>query len=66
MTWLVAVETLVLVLLALLVVGLLRSHAEILRRLDELGRGAAAQPRAAVGPAPRPEVHHARRHGGLE
>src|SRR5258706_533957 len=33
MTILVATETLLLVLLALLVVGLLRSHAEILRRL---------------------------------
>jgi hypothetical protein len=33
-TALVAVETLLLVLLALLVVGLLRSHAEILRRLE--------------------------------
>ena len=37
MTILVGVETLLLVLVALLVVGLLRSHAEILRRLDELG-----------------------------
>ncbi len=34
MTILVAVETLVLVLLVVLVVGLLRSHAEILRRLE--------------------------------
>ena len=33
MVVLVAVETLVLILLALLVAGLLRSHAEILRRL---------------------------------
>ncbi|MEA2353553.1 MAG: hypothetical protein QOJ14_1967, partial [Thermoleophilaceae bacterium] len=33
MTALVAVETLLLVLLILLVAGLLRSHAEILRRL---------------------------------
>ena len=33
MTVLVAIETLLLVLLALVVVGLLRSHAEILRRL---------------------------------
>jgi hypothetical protein len=36
-TVLVGVETLLLVLVALLVVGLLRSHAEILRRLEELG-----------------------------
>jgi hypothetical protein len=34
---LLAVETVVLALLALLVIGLLRSHAEILRRLHELG-----------------------------
>ncbi len=34
MTVLVAVETLVLVLLVVLVIGLLRSHAEILRRLE--------------------------------
>jgi hypothetical protein len=54
MTWLVAVETVVLALLALLVVGLLRSHAEILRRLDELARGAGSPPRAA-GPGARPD-----------
>jgi hypothetical protein len=53
MTWLVAVETLVLVLLALLVVGLLRSHAEILRRLDEVGRATSPQP--VVGPGARPD-----------
>ena len=34
---LLAVETVVLALLALLVIGLLRSHAEILRRLHDLG-----------------------------
>ncbi len=34
---LLAVETVVVALLALLVIGLLRSHAEILRRLHELG-----------------------------
>jgi hypothetical protein len=39
MTALVATETVVLVLLALLVVGLLRSHAEILRTLHDLGVG---------------------------
>ena len=38
-TVILAVETAVLVLLALLVAGLLRSHAEILRRLHELGAG---------------------------
>jgi hypothetical protein len=39
MTALVAVETVALLLLGLLVAGLLRSHAEILRRLHELGVG---------------------------
>lgn len=36
---LLAIETVVLVLLTVLVAGLLRSHAEILRRLHELGAG---------------------------
>ncbi len=39
MTALVIVEALALLLLAVLVVGLLRSHAEILKRLHELGAG---------------------------
>lgn len=39
MAALVAIETVVLVLLAVLVAGLLRSHAAILRRLHELGAG---------------------------
>ena len=39
MAVLVAVETVVLVVLAVLVVGLLRSHAVILRKLHELGAG---------------------------
>lgn len=39
MAVLVALEALVVLLLALLVVGLLRSHAEILRRLHDLGAG---------------------------
>ena len=39
MTAVVVVETLLLALMALLVGGLLRSHAEILRRLHELGAG---------------------------
>lgn len=42
LTYLVAAETVVLVLLAVLVAGLLRSHAEILRRLPADGEGAAA------------------------
>jgi hypothetical protein len=50
-TAVVTVETLLLVLLVLLVGGLLRSHAEILRRLDELqpgGTAAAAPARAST------------------
>lgn len=39
MTAIVVTEALVIVLLAVLVAGLLRSHAEILRRLHELGAG---------------------------
>ena len=61
---LVVALTVVTALLALLVVGLLRSHAEILRRLHELGAGMdedlpagspaqrAASPSQAVGAAP--------------
>jgi hypothetical protein len=41
MAILITVETLILALLTLLVAGLLRSHAEILRQLAELGGGAA-------------------------
>ncbi len=51
MTAVVTVETLLLVLLVLLVGGLLRSHAEILRRLDELqpaGSATAAPARASA------------------
>lgn len=39
MSALLAIETVVLAVLVLLVVGLLRSHAEILRRLHDLGAG---------------------------
>ena len=49
MTALVAVETVALLLLGLLVAGLLRSHAEILRRLHELGVGYGEE----RGPVPR-------------
>lgn len=42
MTVIVAAETVLLILMAIVVVALLRSHAEILRRLDSLGHGAAA------------------------
>ncbi len=51
MTAVVVVETLLLALMALLVGGLLRSHAEILRRLDELqpaGSATAAPARASA------------------
>jgi hypothetical protein len=50
---LVATETLLLCLLGLLVLGLLRSHAEILRRL-ETGAGASAIPPPAARIAGRP------------
>jgi hypothetical protein len=52
MSVLVAVETLLLVLLALLVVGLLRSHAEILRRLEELSGARAPHIRTTPASAP--------------
>jgi hypothetical protein len=51
MVALVSVETVLLVLLVVLVAALLRSHAEILRRLDELqpgGTAAAAPARAST------------------
>ena len=51
MTAIVAVETVLLVLLVVLVAGLLRSHAEILRRLGESGDPA----RGAVPPPERPQ-----------
>jgi hypothetical protein len=44
---LVAVETVVLVMLVVLVTGLLRSHATILRKLDELGAGVGDPSRTA-------------------
>jgi len=50
MTALIACETVLLVLLVILVAGLLRSHAEILRRLDatDAPRGVAGPPRGAA------------------
>jgi hypothetical protein len=48
MTALVVVETVAVLLLGLLVAGLLRSHAEILRQLHQLGAGYAGE----RGPAP--------------
>ncbi len=44
MTALVVAETVILLLLALLVAGLLRSHAEILRRLDETAPAPSHRP----------------------
>jgi hypothetical protein len=60
MTALVTAETVVLVLLTLLVAGLLRSHAEILRRLSELGAGASGERTLADGlPQPRADMARA-------
>jgi hypothetical protein len=60
MTALVTAETVVLVLLTLLVAGLLRSHAEILRRLSELGAGAPGERTLAEGLAePRADMPQA-------
>lgn len=50
---LLGVETALLVLLSVLVGGLLRSHAEILRALHRLGAGADSQVHAPVGAASR-------------
>ena len=53
MTAVVVVEGVVIVLLAILVAGLLRSHAEILRQLDRLGAG--DDPSTSLA-APRPRT----------
>ena len=54
MTVLVVAEAAAILLLGLLVAGLLRSHAEILRRLHELGAGMELTcPRRSGGPARR-------------
>lgn len=59
MTVLVVLEAVVLVVLAVLVVGLLRSHADILRKLHELGAGvepgAPAPSTSAAPPADGPQ-----------
>lgn len=58
MTAIVSVETVLLVVLVILVAGLLRSHAEILRRLESVGEGPseglrpAAPERVPGAPAP--------------
>jgi len=49
MAALVTVETIILALMALLIVGLLRSHAEILRRLDSIAPEGAAAGEPTVG-----------------
>lgn len=64
MAWLVVLETALLLLLAVLVAGLLRSHAEILRALHRLGvrldgdgdEGGAATPVTLSPPAPRTDA----------
>jgi hypothetical protein len=55
----IAVETVVLVLLTILVAGLLRSHADILRRLHALDEGGVDAAAPVTLPAPRgaPAVH---------
>lgn len=50
MTAVVSVETVLLVLLIVLVVGLLRSHAEILRRLGPPDAGSARVPGTLLPP----------------
>jgi len=51
----IAIEAVAIVLLGLLVVGLLRSHAEILRKLHELGAGLDPDARpGAISPVPAP------------
>jgi hypothetical protein len=59
MTTLVVLETMALLLLAVLVAGLLRSHAEILRQLHHLGAGDAAQGVTSPVPLSRPGEHKA-------
>jgi len=66
MTALVAVETVVLVLLAIAVTGLLRSHGEILRRLHALGVGLDLDEGSDATPAVlRPRGDRARDGAGL-
>src|SRR4051812_16808172 len=57
MNVLVGVETVLLVVVGILLVGVLRSHAELLRRLDDRNAApaAAAAPRLADGVQPPPE-----------
>ncbi len=48
MSVLIAIETVVIVLLTVLVAGLLRSHAEILRRLHAIDQGGELDDSAAI------------------
>ena len=65
MTTVVAAESLLLVVLTLFVVALLRSHAEILRRLEGLGPAdAVPPPELAAGARPAPELSGATPSGG--
>lgn len=56
MTAILVIEAVAIVLLAILVVGLLRSHAEILRALHELGVGEAFETEGRNAFAPRPRL----------
>ena len=66
MTALVAIETVLLALLTLFVIALLRSHAEILRRLELLQPAdrAVQRPEAATGARPAPAIAGATPSGG--
>ena len=57
MAQVVAIQAVAIVLLGVLVVGLLRSHAEILRKLHELGAG--VDPDAQTSSVPAPVRRHA-------
>jgi hypothetical protein len=64
-TALVAAETILLAVLTLFVVALLRSHAEILRRLETLEpRNTVPRPEAAPGARPAPDIAGATPSGG--
>ena len=65
MVALVVVSTFVVLVLGVLVAGLLRSHADILRSLHELGVGVGDPASAGDGPGrPRPARHRRRWHMG--
>lgn len=65
MTTIVATETLLLAVLILFVIALLRSHAEILRRLENLDPAAAVpRPESATGARRAPDIAGATPSGG--